>query len=324
MDEIAVLIPCYNESKTIEKVVKDFRKALPEAVIYVYDNNSKDGTDEIARRAGAVVRYEYQQGKGNVIRRMFREIDAKCYVVTDGDDTYPADDARKLCEAVLERNADMVVGDRLSSSYFEENKRPFHNFGNSLVRGTINSMFKSNIRDIMTGYRAFSYQFVKSFPVLSKGFEIETEMSIHAIDKNMRVENVIIQYRDRPEGSVSKLNTYSDGFKVIMTIAKLYKNYKPLGFFTWIAVVLALVSTVFLVPVMGEYIGTGLVERFPTLIVCCFVYMAAMQSFFAGLMLSTMKQKNMQDYEMNLIFLEREYKALLTVSEDKPGGGTEK
>ena len=308
MDEIAVLIPCYNESKTIEKVVKDFKQALPEAVIYVYDNNSKDGTDEIARRAGAVVRYEYQQGKGNVIRRMFREIDAKCYIMTDGDDTYPADEARKLCDAVLKKNADMVVGDRLSSSYFEENKRPFHNFGNSLVRGAINSMFKSDIRDIMTGYRAFSYQFVKSFPVLSKGFEIETEMSIHAIDKNMHVENVIIQYRDRPVGSESKLNTYSDGFKVIMTIIKLYKNYKPMGFFTWIALILTIVSTAFLAPVMGEYFETGLVERFPTLIVCCFVYMGAMQSFFAGMMLSTMKQKNMQDYEMNLILLDNEYK----------------
>lgn len=311
MDEIAVLIPCYNESKTIEKVVKDFQKALPEAVIYVYDNNSKDGTDAIARRAGAVVRYEYQQGKGNVIRRMFREIDAKCYIMTDGDDTYPADEARKLCEAVLERNADMVVGDRLSSSYFEENKRPFHNFGNSLVRGAINSMFKSDIHDIMTGYRAFSYQFVKSFPVLSRGFEIETEMSIHAIDKNMRVENVIIQYRDRPEGSESKLNTYSDGIKVILTIIKLYKNYKPMGFFSWIALALALISTIFLLPVMAEYFDTGLVERFPTLIVCCFVYIAAIQSFFAGLMLSTMRQKNLHDYEMNLIFLDSEYKTKL-------------
>lgn len=308
MDGIAVLIPCYNEGKTIEKVVTDFKKALPEAVVYVYDNNSTDGTDEIARRAGAVVRYEYQQGKGNVIRRMFREVDARCYVMADGDDTYPADEARKLCEAVLVRNADMVVGDRLSSSYFEENKRPFHNLGNSLVRGAINSIFKSDIRDIMTGYRAFSYQFVKSFPVLSKGFEIETEMSIHAIDKNMRVENVVIQYRDRPDGSESKLNTCSDGFRVIMTIVKLYKNYKPMGFFAWIAVILTLVSTVFLAPVLGEYLETGLVERFPTLIVCGFVYMAAMQSFFAGLMLSTMKQKNRQDYEMNLIFLDRAYK----------------
>ena len=311
MDEIAVLIPCYNESKTIEKVVKDFKKALPEAVIYVYDNNSKDGTDEIARKAGAVVRYEYQQGKGNVIRRMFREIDAKCYVMTDGDDTYPADEARKLCDAVLNRNADMVVGDRLSSSYFEENKRPFHNFGNSLVRGAINSMFKSNIRDIMTGYRAFSYQFVKSFPVLSKGFEIETEMSIHAIDKNMHVENVIIQYRDRPEGSVSKLNTYSDGFKVLMTIAKMYRNYKPMRFFSWVSALLAVAATLFFVPVLCEYFETGLVERFPTLIVCGFVYIAAIQSLFAGIMLSTMRQKDRQDFEMNLISLHNEYKSKL-------------
>ena len=308
MDEIAVLIPCYNESKTIEKVVKDFKAALPEAVIYVYDNNSTDGTDEIARKAGAIVRYEYQQGKGNVIRRMFREIDAKCYIMTDGDDTYPADEARKLCEPVLKRNADMVVGDRLSSSYFEENKRPFHNFGNSIVRASINRMFKSNIRDIMTGYRAFSYLFVKSFPVLSKGFEIETEMSIHAIDKNMHVENVIIQYRDRPEGSESKLNTFSDGFKVIMTIIKLYKNYKPFGFFTWIAVLLALVATAFLIPVLCEYATTGLVMRFPTLIVCCFVYLGAMQSFFAGMMLSTIKQKNMQDFETRLATLQNRYR----------------
>ncbi len=308
MDEIAVLIPCYNESKTIGKVVRDFKEALPKAVVYVYDNNSKDKTDQIARQAGAVVRYEYQQGKGNVIRRMFREIDAKCYIMVDGDDTYPANEALKLCDAVLNRGADMVVGDRLSSSYFEENKRPFHNIGNSLVRGVINRIFKSDIRDIMTGYRAFSYQFVKSFPVLSKGFEIETEMSIHAIDKNMRVENVIIQYRDRPEGSVSKLNTYSDGFRVIMTIIKLYKNYKPMGFFMWISAILALISTLFLIPVIGEYLSTGLVERFPTLIVCCFVYIAAIQALFAGLMLSSMKQKNMQDFEMNLVLLETEYK----------------
>ncbi len=316
MDEIAVLIPCFNESKTIEKVVRDFRKALPEAVIYVYDNNSNDGTDEIARRAGAQVRYEYQQGKGNVIRRMFREVDAKCYVMVDGDDTYPAEAAVQLCEAVLERSADMVVGDRLSSSYFEENKRPFHNMGNSLVRKAINSMFKSDIRDIMTGYRAFSYQFVKSFPVLSKGFEIETEMSIHAIDKNMRVENIVIQYRDRPEGSVSKLNTYSDGIRVLLTILRLYKNYKPMGFFTWIAALLTFVSTIFLIPVLKQYFDTGLVERFPTLIVCCFVYLSAIQAFFAGITLSTMKQKNMQDYEYNLTALNTEYKKKLKEQED--------
>ena len=231
MDKIAVLIPCYNESQTIEKVVRDWRRELPEAVIYVYDNNSTDHTDDIARAAGAVVRYEYQQGKGNVIRRMFREIDSQCYIMIDGDDTYPAEMGREMTDLVLERNVDMVVGDRLSSTYFEENKRPFHNFGNSLVRGTINKLFRSNIRDIMTGYRAFSYEFVKSFPVLSKGFEIETEMSIHAVDKNMNVANVIIEYRDRPEGSESKLNTYSDGFKVLKTIGRLYRNYKPMQFF---------------------------------------------------------------------------------------------
>ena len=307
MDEIAVLVPCYNESKTIAKVVKEFKAALPEAVVYVYDNNSTDGTDEIARAAGAVVRYEHQQGTGNVIRRMFREIDAKCYVMADGDDTYPADEARKLCDAVLKRNADMVVGDRLSSSYFEENKRPFHNFGNSLVRGKVNKVFRSDIRDIMTGYRAFSYLFVKSFPVLSKGFEIETEMTIHAIDKNMRVENVIIQYRDRPEGSESKLNTYSDGIKVMFTIVKLFKNYKPFVFFTWITVLLFVLATGFLIPVLIDYFQTGLVMRFPTLIVCCFVYLAAIQAFFTGLTLSSIKQKNMQDYELNLVMLQDMY-----------------
>ena len=211
VDKIAVLIPCYNEEKTIGKVVSDWKGSLPEAVIYVYDNNSTDRTAEIARESGAVVRHEYQQGKGNVIRRMFREIDARCYIMVDGDDTYPAEYGREMADLVLSKNADMVVGDRLSSTYFEENKRPFHNFGNSLVRGSINRLFKTNIRDIMTGYRAFSFLFVKSFPVLSKGFEIETEMSIHAVEKNMRIENVIIEYRDRPEGSESKLNTYSDG-----------------------------------------------------------------------------------------------------------------
>ena len=308
MDKIAVLIPCYNEEKTIAKVVKDAREALPEAVVYVYDNNSRDRSVELAKGAGAVIRHENMQGKGNVIRRMFREVEAECYIMVDGDDTYPMEYAREMADKVLLNNADMVVGDRLSSTYFTENKRPFHNFGNSIVRSSINRLFDCDIKDIMTGYRAFSYGFVKTFPVLSTGFEIETEMSIHAIDKNMRVENVIIQYRDRPEGSESKLNTYSDGFKVIMTIIKLYKNYKPMGFFSWIALILVLISTAFLAPVMVEFFDTGLVERFPTLIVCCFVYLAAMQSFFAGLMLSTMKQKNMQDYEMNLIFLDKEYK----------------
>lgn len=300
MDKIAVLIPCYNESKTVEKVVTDFRKSLPEATIYVYDNNSTDGTDELARKAGAVVRYEFQQGKGNVIRRMFRDIDAECYVMTDGDDTYPAEAAPEMVAKVLDHHADMVVGDRLSSTYFTENKRPFHNFGNSLVRRTINVLFDTDIKDIMTGYRAFSYQFVKSFPVLSKGFEIETEMSIHAADKNMFVENVVIDYRDRPEGSESKLNTYSDGMKVLMTIGNLYRTYKPLSFFGIIAAVLAALSIIFLIPVLVSYSRTGLVNHFPTLFVCGFVMLAAIQSLFAGLTLHTIAKKNRQDFEMRL------------------------
>lgn len=300
MEKIAVLIPCYNESQTVEKVVTDWKKELPEATIYVYDNNSSDDTAQIAERAGAVVRHEYQQGKGNVIRRMFREIDAECYIMIDGDDTYPAEFGREMVNKVLERGVDMVVGDRLSSTYFEENKRPFHNFGNSLVRGTINRLFKSNIRDIMTGYRAFSYQFAKTFPVLSKGFEIETEMSIHAVEKNMLVENVIIEYRDRPEGSESKLNTYSDGMKVLGTIARLYKNYKPFGFFGTLALLLLIVSAVMFVPVLVTYIQTGLVPNFPTLIVSGFIALAAIQSFFAGLILTTLVEKDRQDFEFKL------------------------
>ena len=300
MDKIAVLIPCYNESKTIEKVVTDFKRELPEATIYVYDNNSSDGTDEIARNAGAIVRYEHQQGKGNVIRTMFREIDAECYIMIDGDDTYPAEAARALANEVFEKNADMVVGDRLSSTYFEENKRPFHNFGNSIVRWSINQLFKTEIKDIMTGYRAFSYEFVKTFPVLSKGFEIETEMSIHAADKNMHVENVIIEYRDRPEGSESKLSTYSDGMKVLMTIARLYRTYKPAGFFGLVALVLMIVSAVFFIPVFTTYLQTGLVGKFPTLIVAGFTFIAAIISWFTGIMLQTMTLKNRQDFEMEL------------------------
>jgi glycosyltransferase involved in cell wall biosynthesis len=248
--KIAVLIPCYNESKTIEKVIKDYKKELPEADIYVYDNNSSDGTDKIAIKAGAIVKYEYKQGKGNVIRSMFRDIDADCYLMIDGDDTYPAEDAKKICEPVLEGRADMVIGDRLSSTYFEENKRPFHNFGNVLVRGLINSLFKSKVKDIMTGYRAFSYDFVKTFPILSKGFEIETEMTIHALDKNMGLKEIPIEYRDRPEGSVSKLNTVSDGIKVLKTIATLFKEYKPALFFNIISLLCLLISIVLGIPVL--------------------------------------------------------------------------
>lgn len=308
MDKIAVLIPCYNESKTIEKVVTDFKNQLPEAVIYVYDNNSSDGTDKLAEKAGAVVRYEHQQGKGNVIRRMFAEIDAECYIMVDGDDTYPAGQVREMVDKVLVKRADMVVGDRLSSTYFEENKRPFHNFGNSIVRAGINTLFKNDIKDIMTGYRAFSYRFVKTFPVLSKGFEIETEMSIHAIDKNMYVENVVIDYRDRPEGSESKLNTYSDGFKVIRTIIRLFSTYRPMGFFGIISALLAILALIFFVPIIVTYAQTGLVPNFPTLIVCGFVMLAAIQSFFSGLILNNIYQKNRQDFEMNLYRVTKESK----------------
>ena len=301
VDRIAVLVPCYNEEKTVEKVVRDFRKVLPEAVIYVYDNNSKDRTAELASSAGAVVRHEYMQGKGNVMRRMFREIDAEAYLIVDGDDTYPAEDAREMADAVLLHQADMVIGDRLSSTYFSENKRPFHNFGNTLVRKSINILFKTDITDIMTGYRAFSYQFVKSFPVLSKGFEIETEMTIHAIDKNMQIENVVVQYRDRPAGSESKLNTYKDGLKVLRTILRLYMYYKPLRYFSGIAVILALLSAVFFIPVFVEYFKTGLVTRFPTLFVCGFTFLAAIVSVFSGLMLHTLNIRHRQDFEMRLL-----------------------
>lgn len=300
MDKIAVLIPCYNEGRTIEKVVRDWKKALPEAVIYVYDNNSTDDTAEKAETAGAVVRHEYLQGKGNVIRRMFREIDAHCYIMIDGDDTYPAEYGPQMVEEILAKKADMVVGDRLSSTYFEENKRPFHNFGNTIVRALINHLFRSDIRDIMTGYRAFSYQFVKTFPVLSKGFEIETEMSIHAIDKNMAVVNIVIDYRDRPEGSQSKLNTYSDGIKVIRTIGRLYRNYKPMHFFCAISGILVIIAAVMFIPVLVEYFNTGLVPNFPTLIVSGFVAMAAIISFFSGMLLSSIVEKNKQDFEANL------------------------
>ena len=300
MDKIAVLIPCYNESRPIGKVVSDYKAALPEATIYVYDNNSVDHTDEIAREAGAVVRYERQQGKGNVIRRMFREIEAECYLMIDGDDTYPAEYARQMVTEVLEKQADMVVGDRLSSTYFTENKRPFHNMGNSLVRKSINALFKSDIKDVMTGYRAFSYLFVKTFPVLSKGFEIETEMTIHAVDKNMRVTNVIIDYRDRPEGSESKLNTYSDGLKVLKTIFKFYKNYKPLAFFSIIGLILFVIGVCFFLPVLATYIETGLVPQFPSFIASGFFVLAALQSVFVGLTLDVLRQKDRHDFEMRL------------------------
>ena len=304
MDKIAVLIPCYNEAQTIEKVVTDFKAALPESVIYVYDNNSTDSTAELARKAGAVVRYEHQQGKGNVVRRMFQEIEAECYVMADGDDPYPAHNAPALVRHVLEGQADMVVGDRLSATYFTENKRPFHNFGNSLVRRCINFIFKSDIKDVMTGYRAFSYRFVKTFPVVSHGFEIETEMTIHAITMNMLVKNELVDYRDRPAGSVSKLNTVSDGIKVLMTIFNLFRNYKPMQFFSVLALMLLIIDAAVFIPlVLIPFNQTGLVERFPTLIVCGFVAVAAILSFFNGMVLDAIMQKERREFEFRLMLL---------------------
>ena len=295
--KIAVLIPCYNESKTIEKVVKDYKKALPKADIYVYDNNSKDQTDEIAKKAGAIVRYEYKQGKGNVIRSMFRDINADCYLMIDGDDTYPAEHAKEMCDYILNGQADMVIGDRLSSTYFKENKRPFHNFGNVLVRKLINTLFKANVKDIMTGYRAFSYEFVKTFPVLSKGFEIETEMTIHSLDKNLLLKEIPVEYRDRPEGSVSKLNTFSDGFKVLKTIARLFKEYKPTIFFSIFGLIFFIISLVFGIPVFRDYFKTGLVERFPTLIFSGFMLMISVLSFICGIILEVVVKKHRQLFE---------------------------
>ncbi len=304
--KIAVLIPCYNESKTIKKVVEDYKKALPEADIYVYDNNSNDHTDEIARKAGAIVKYEYRQGKGNVIRSMFKDIDADCYLMIDGDDTYPASNAKEMCDLILDKKADMVIGDRLSSTYFTENKRPFHNFGNRLVRGLINFLFESDVRDIMTGYRAFSYEFVKTFPVLSKGFEIETEMTIHALDKNFLLKEVKVGYRDRPAGSVSKLNTYRDGFRVLKTIGRLFKEYKPTIFFSLLSLLFLIISFAFGIPVFAEYFKTGLVPRYPTLIFSGFMLMIAIILFACGLILEVVVKKNRQLFELILINTKKE------------------
>ena len=305
--KIAVLIPCYNEAKTIEKVVKDYKEVLPEADIYVYDNNSKDHTDEIAKKAGAIVRYEYRQGKGNVIRSMFRNINADCYLMIDGDDTYPKENAREMCDLILEGKADMVIGDRLSSTYFTENKRPFHNLGNKMVRFLINKLFDNNIKDIMTGYRAFNYEFVKGFPVTSKGFEIETEMTIHAVDKNYELIEVPVTYRDRPEGSVSKLNTYSDGFKVLKTIATLFKEYKPQAFFNIVSLVFLLLSLVLVIPILSEYFKTGLFPRIPTLIVSGISFLLAMLLWITGIILQVIVKKDRQQYELYLNLLNNKH-----------------
>ena len=298
MDKIAVLIPCYNEAKTVAKVVKDYKKALPEATIYVYDNNSSDGTDKLAKKAGAVVRYEYKQGKGNVVRSMFRQIDAECYLMIDGDDTYPAENAREMCDIILNHEADMVIGDRLSSTNFKENKRPFHNLGNVMVRSAINMLFHTHVKDIMTGYRAFSKEFVKGFPVLSKGFEIETEMTIHAVDKNYKLREIPVNYKDRPEGSVSKLNTYKDGAKVLKTIAVLFKEYKPASFFNIFAFIFLALALGFGIPVVVEYYRTGFVPRFPTLIVACIFLIISLLQWITGVILQVIVKKHKQLYEI--------------------------
>lgn len=309
-DRIAILIPCYNEEKTIGKVVTDFANEFPEAGIYVYDNNSSDKTAEVAAKAGAIVRHEYQQGKGNVVRRMFREIDADCYIMVDGDDTYPVEFAGEMADKVLNKKVDMVVGDRLSSTYYQENKRPFHNLGNSLVKKMVNTFFKCDFKDIMTGYRAFSFQYVKSFPVLSCQFEIETEMSIHAADNNMLVENVVVEYRDRPEDSVSKLNTYSDGFKVIKTLFKMFRDYKPLAFFGAFSAILILLAVIFFVPVFISYLKTGLVENFPTLFVCGFAVIVAFVLLILGVSLEINHQNNRRQFEVLLHDIDYRYKQI--------------
>ncbi|MDO5480787.1 MAG: glycosyltransferase family 2 protein [Candidatus Saccharibacteria bacterium] len=309
-EKIAVLVPCYNEEKTIKKVVEDFRKVLPEAVIYVYDNNSSDKSYEIVEKMAkkgvltkkVVLRKEPRQGKGNVVRQMFREIQADCYIMVDADDTYPAESAREMSELVLSGQADMVVGDRLSTTYFSENKRPMHNFGNKIVRWLIRRLFQNDIHDIMTGYRAFSREFVKGFPVLSKGFEIETEMSIHAVDKNYRIVEIPIEYRDRPEGSESKLSTYTDGLKVLKTIGVLFAEYKPLRFFTILAVIFGIIGLVLVWPAFSEYFQAGFVTKIPRLVVGCFLILFGLLDFVTGLILQVINKKDRQRYEilMNL------------------------
>lgn len=311
LDKLAIIIPCYNEGQTIRKVVTDCKnstKEIPNTQIYVYDNNSSDNTVTEAQIAGAIVRHEYQQGKGNVIRRMFREVDAECYIMIDGDDTYPTSEIPKMTAKILERHVDMVVGDRLSSSYFEENKRPFHNFGNVLVRRSINFFFKNDIKDIMTGYRAFSYQFVKSYPVLSKGFEIETEMSILAIENNMLIDNQVIDYRDRPDGSESKLNTYSDGFKVLRRIFNLFRNYRPLHFYGLISILLIILAAFLFFPnVWIPYLHTGLVAKMPTLVVCGFLLLTGIISYSSGLILDSIVQKEQREFEFRLELIQQQF-----------------
>ena len=298
MKKIAVLIPCYNEAQTIEKVVRDFRHVLPDADIYVYDNNSTDGSAALAEAAGAIVCHEYRQGKGNVLRSMFRDIEADCYIMVDADDTYPAENAPEMAALVLDGKADMVIGDRLNTTYFDENKRPFHDFGNKLVRWLVNSLFRGELQDIMTGYRAMNRRFVKEYPLLSKGFEVETEMSMFALDGNYLVREIPVAYRDRPSGSESKLNTFSDGFRVLKMIMMLFRDYKPLVFFTVLAAVCFVVGTILLIPVLHDYALTHLVARFPTLFVSIFLYMASLLLFCSGMILDVLKNNQRKTREL--------------------------
>lgn len=292
---VAVLLPCYNEEVTIGKVVRDFKASLPDATIYVYDNNSTDRTAEIAEAEGAIVRREPRQGKGNVIRAMFEDIDADVYVMADGDDTYPADAAPAMVAKVLE-GYDMVIGDRLSSTYFQENKRPFHNFGNRLVRGSINHLFRAHVTDIMTGYRAFSFTFVKTYPVLSRGFEVETEMTIHSLNNNLRLFEMPIQYRDRPEGSVSKLDTVGDGIKVMSTIFRMIREYKPLPFFGGLGLIIGIVGIVLCGTVTFEFAKTGVVTHFPTLIGAVMLVIAGLLLIIAGIILDVMAKNDRKTF----------------------------
>lgn len=298
-----VLIPCYNEAKTIEKVINDFKSILPHAEIYVYDNNSTDGSDKLAKDAGAIVCYEYKQGKGNVVRAMFRDIAADCYIMVDGDDTYSVESALELEELVLSGKADMVVGDRLSSTYFEENSRIFHNTGNKLVRKFINLFFGSDLNDIMTGMRAFSYNFVKSFPIQSKEFEIETEMTVFALINNFKIIEIPIQYKDRVEGSDSKLNTYKDGFKVIRMIFTLVRDEKPLFFFSTISIILLIIAGIYFFPILLKYFSSGYVLKIPTLIVISTVVIVAAVIFFTGVVLHVLKRQHAENLEHHLLLL---------------------
>ncbi len=300
MDKIALIIPCYNEGLTIKKVIHDFKLSLPEAVIYVYDNNSTDNTFSEALSTGVVVKKERLQGKGNVLRRALREVDAECYLMVDGDDTYPPENANDLCNFILQDGYEMSIGDRLGSNYFTVNKRLGHNFGNSLIRNSINFLFKSNITDVLTGYRAMSFQFAKSLPVLSKGFEIETELTIHALDKRLIYKSIPINYQNRPEGSFSKLNTFKDGFKVIITVFNLFKNYRPLLFFSIVSLLLLFISTILAYPVFIEYLNTGLVPRFPTLILSFILILIAVNSFLIGLNLDSLVNTERREFEFRL------------------------